>query len=143
MRASSLVAILSVAIAAITAPSVASGQTAGQDSVSVSGNLLFTQGLVNLEWHDVGATSGPSGQNASGRVFLYSESPSGAIQVFGSPTVDNVTCLGVQGNVAVVGFQDPAGLFFIQYVDNGHSLVRSSCPERQFGRLARSLLVAA
>jgi hypothetical protein len=42
--------------------------------------------------------------------------------VFGSRTIDNVTCLGVQGNVAVVGFQDPAGLFFIQYVDNGPSL---------------------
>jgi hypothetical protein len=94
MRGISLLAILSVAIAGMLAPSVASGQQAGQDSVGGGTFTVFQPGAGPLEFF-IDAHSGPSGENPGGTWVASPNSP--------SPTRYSVVCLEVTGNIAVVG----------------------------------------
>jgi hypothetical protein len=81
----------------------AGAQSLGQDSVTVSGEANLSVGSFSSI--DIHATSGPSGENPSGRVFYVSTGGAGPVPV-GSLTTDNVTCLAVSGNGAVIGFTD-------------------------------------
>jgi hypothetical protein len=70
---------------------------------------------------DIRAVSGPSGENPSGRVSFFLVSP-GPGSFVGSLTAQNVTCLAVNGNRAVIGFRDELfiqGPWKAEVVDNG------------------------
>jgi hypothetical protein len=102
-----LFAAATVAVgAALVLPGAAGAQTAGQDSVTLTGTASAFTFVVST----LNATSGPSGENPSGQVNFL---------VLGSLNVGGpVTCLAVNGNSATLNIQDPSGIVTIQVVDN-------------------------
>jgi hypothetical protein len=89
---------------ALALPAVSGAQTPTQDSVSGSGNS-------NCGLLEVSAQSGPSGENPTGQFSCAT--------LFSGP----VTCLNVQGNVALLTVQDSvigAGIA-VRITDNGPS----------------------
>ncbi len=89
-----------------------------RDTVTASGNNLITDDFSALEI-EVDASSGPSGENPSGTASF---NPGGILPITGP-----VSCLNVNGNVAVLTVQGPfANLpgilgFSLRIVDNGGS----------------------
>jgi hypothetical protein len=103
--------------------SPAAAQTTGQDSLTVTGvagnapRQPFSFGDL-----DIHASSGPSGETPTGRALIVVTSPGPGNIPIGSQTTDNVTCLAVSGNSAVVGFRDlvtNTGQWVGQFSDNG------------------------
>lgn len=88
---------------------VASAAPARQDSVSVTGSAGF---FTNVE---IAATSGPNGENPTGRVSL---SVPGLLEVTDAP----ISCLNVTGRFASIGVPLPASSFggvVLTVADNG------------------------
>jgi hypothetical protein len=106
--------------AALVLSASATAQTPTQDSLTVPGTAVtpgFSFGGI-----DIHAFSGPSGEEPGGRAFLVVTSPGPGGIAVGSSSVDNVTCLAVSGNHAVVVFRDLLfgfGLFVAEASDNG------------------------
>jgi hypothetical protein len=98
-----LAVLLAVVTLAMT--DAAGAQAPGQDSVIGTGaNELFT--------FDFSARSGPSGENPSGQVELVNQP---GFPFFSGP----VTCLSVQGNVALMNVQTSVfGLLLLRVTDN-------------------------
>jgi hypothetical protein len=120
-----VVATLGLAVAVLAAPSVSHGQLPAGDSVMVSGSALGPPPSAGANFIfdqlDIRAVSGPSGENPSGRVSFFLVSP-GAGTFVGSLTADNVNCLAVNGNRAVIGFRDEIFIreqWAVEVVDNG------------------------
>jgi hypothetical protein len=100
---------VSAVIGAVLAlPGVAGAQTPTHDSVTLTGG----PGQANFfSAITISATSGPSGENPTGRVSFTAL---GRVNI-GGP----VTCLAVRGNSATINIQDPSfGIFTVQVVDN-------------------------
>jgi hypothetical protein len=119
-----------VLAAAILPVSAAAAQAPGQDSVTGSGFLSFGagQGPCQLE---VTAQSGPSGENPSGHT-LCTPLP--------GPPGSQVTCLNVQGNVALMTIVrlDNGSVATFRITDNGPGVLDvvegnfgPGCPEPQ------------
>jgi hypothetical protein len=112
------------ALAALVAPGSVQAQSEGRDSLKVSGTA-FLPGTLPYQGISIDASSGPSGEDATGRARYVI--PSTQIFTVGSDTRDNVTCLAVRGNRAFVGFDDDPdgtgpvdlGQILAYAVDNG------------------------
>jgi hypothetical protein len=81
----------------------------GRASVQAYGDTFAPYGENGWDRIDVNVAAGPAGGNPIGRVsarFYNAEvgPPGGVAFPIGSATEENVTCIAVQGNVAVVGF---------------------------------------
>jgi hypothetical protein len=105
-----LAASLTILGFAATGVPAAFAQMPGENSVTGSGATAdgFFTGIV------VDAHSDPSGNNVSGSVSF---TVAGALNIGG-----NVTCLAIDGNHAVIGFDDAMGGFgpiTVEIVDNG------------------------
>ena len=99
-----ITATVGAALALPSASSAASPPT--QDSVTLSGGPVTASNRVNeYVIHDFTATSGPSGENATGHVNFESTYISYPI----APTFSfdaGITCLAVNGNQASINFID-------------------------------------
>jgi hypothetical protein len=125
-----LKAILTTAIvgAALALPSASSAaSTPTQDSVTLSGGPATASNAINdFVIYDLNATSGPSGENATGHVKMDASirSPTFTYHLDGA-----VTCLAVNGNQARINFTDPNLSFFgvirVQVVDGQPDLFDS------------------
>ena len=121
-------AIVGAALALPSASSAASTPT--QDSVTLSGGPATASNAINdFVIYDLNATSGPSGENATGHVTMDASTSDHMITYH----LDGaVTCLAVNGNQASINFTDPNLSFFgvlrIQVVD-GQPDTFTSFPE--------------
>ena len=89
--------LIAVGIVGTVAPGFATAQAPGEDFVVAQGK----EATFGLSFRmDITASSGPSGENPTGRVF-FSFAGSVAPAIF--PPAE-VTCLAVAGNTAIVGF---------------------------------------
>jgi hypothetical protein len=82
----------------------------GRSSVQAYGDTYAPYGDTGWDRIDVNVGAGPPGGSPVGRVFarIYNAEagpPGGVALGLGSETEDNVTCIAVEGNVAVVGFR--------------------------------------
>jgi hypothetical protein len=83
----------------------------GLSSVQAYGGTYSPFGEDGSDEIDVNVVAAPPGGSASGRVFSRWHSggpggpPGGNSLILGSTTTDNVTCVNVQGNVAVIGYR--------------------------------------
>lgn len=77
----------------------------GRSSVQADGDTNPPAGQIRTDQIHVDALGAPTGGSASGRVFSRLITPSGDVYRFGSTTDDNVTCVFVQGNTAMVGYR--------------------------------------
>jgi hypothetical protein len=83
----------------------------GLSSVQAYGRTFSPFGENGSDGIDVNVVAAPPGGSPSGRVFSRWISggpggPPGGVAFFlGSTTTDNVTCVNVQGNVAVIGYR--------------------------------------
>jgi hypothetical protein len=111
MRGAGWLAIAFAVGAALAIPAAAGAQIPAQDSVIGSGFLSvgLAQGPCQFE---VDALSGPSGENPTGET-LCTPLP--------GPPGSEVTCLNVQGNVALITIRrlDNGSLASIRITDNG------------------------
>src|SRR5690349_10328752 len=95
MHRRELAAVVVSTVLSLAIPCVSIAQTAGMDSATGSGVAVD---LFHTTWNfDFNASSGPSGEAASG---LLTTSRSNVAGVFTGPG----TCLFVNGNRAVIGF---------------------------------------
>ena len=109
--------VRAIGLAGVVAVLMALPAAAHADSVSTTGSpaardLAFQ---VTLPYTNIAinATSGPNGENPSGRV---------SFDTFIGPQSGPVTCLRVEGRRAVIGFTDTqsgAGQTIVEVVDNG------------------------
>jgi hypothetical protein len=121
MRTLLLVAATAFTVVMTVTPT-AVAQAPARDSLAVTGTARDTTGLLGFSFGDIDihASSGPSGESPSGRGFLVVTNPGPGNIAIGSRSVDNVTCLAVSGNHAVVVFRDATfGLFVAEAMDNG------------------------
>jgi hypothetical protein len=82
----------------------------GSSSVQAYGDTYAPYGETGWDRIDVKVAAGPPGGSPIGRVFarIYDAEagpPGGVAFPLGSETEDNVTCIAVEGNVAVIGFR--------------------------------------
>jgi hypothetical protein len=118
-------AIVGVALAFPSVSSAASTPT--QDSVTLSGGPATASNAINdFVIYDLNATSGPSGENATGHVTMDASTSDHLIPYH---LDGGVTCLAVNGNQASINFTDPNLSFFgvirIQVVDGRPDLFDS------------------
>src|SRR4051794_10822361 len=96
MRKSMLVTVLTLGVLGLPLVSSTAAQVPTQDSVVLTGGPASAGPFAEL---DLGATSGPSGEDASGQVrFIVTVGPF----TVGGP----VTCLAVNGKTAILNLQD-------------------------------------
>jgi hypothetical protein len=96
-------AVMVVGMAVVSGvPGIASAQTPGQDSVSVTEGQGGTPDFA-FQRITVDATSGPSGESPAGQALYL---------VFGVQLIvgEPATCVQVDGNSATMNFQDESGL---------------------------------
>jgi hypothetical protein len=98
-------------------PGSALGQAPNEDSVVVTGDTTDRGGLRYLDI-DLDAVSGPSGEAPTGHGFFVLWVTGSTLNI-GSLTTDNVTCVAVDGNSAVVRFLGPFGSVIVKAADNG------------------------
>jgi hypothetical protein len=119
-----LLAALGVAVAVLPVSSLSHAQLPAGDSVVVFGSALVpgppSGANPVFDNIDIRTASGPSGESPSGRVSFFLI-PAG--NFVGSQTADNVNCLAVNGNRAIIGFRDeildPGQQWTAEVVDNG------------------------
>jgi hypothetical protein len=120
VRGPLLLGVLALPLLGVAVPATA--QAPGQDSVTANGPTTFGCATIQIT-----AQSGPSGEAPSGQVTCGS--------FFSGP----VTCLNVQGNVALLTTQTPQfGAVAIRVIDNGpagsdsvEAIPGSGCPTPQ------------
>jgi hypothetical protein len=109
-------AVMGLAVA-LALPGLAVAQAPTQDSVVLTGSPARAGPFSLLA---INATSGPSGENATGEVRF---------DVAGFSLGGPVTCLAVNGNSATINFQDtigPFGLIKVQVLDSQPDIFDSS-----------------
>jgi hypothetical protein len=120
MRGRLFVAGIATALGLLGPVAGASAQAPGGDSVTGAASECTEVGVPNLCFHPtdvtVDARSGPNGENPTGTVTWERVVGSGFIIGGGG----SVTCLAVDGNVAVVGFRSSAhDQSLLRVVDGG------------------------
>ena len=114
---------------ALPLPSASSAaSTPTQDSVTLSGGPATVSTVNNFVIYDLNATSGPSGENATGHVTM--DATVLATNPFTYHLDGAVTCLAVNGNQASINFTDPNhpefGALRVQVVDGQPDLFDST-----------------
>ncbi len=125
-RSGTLLSALVIAAGACFAlPGAAGGQARAEDSVSANGTVGIPCAFI-----DITAQSGPSGENPTGEVICSG--------FFGGP----VTCLNVQGNVALLNARTELGSVALRVTDNGpagtdvvEAVIGSGCAQPQIAYL--------
>ena len=124
-----LILTMAIVAAALALPSASSAApTPTQDSVTLSGGPATVSTVNDFVIYDLNATSGPSGENATGHVTM--DATVLATNPFTFHLDGAVTCLAVNGNQASINFTDPNhpefGALRVQVVDGQPDLFTST-----------------